>query len=258
MADSPIFSIVPIEAWQDKRLRLESLRVLGALLSFRGKDTNTVWPSRQAIAERCRMPVTKISEATSELEHLGWLRKEGRGGFSRATRYTITVPEIVTDSVTVPQSVTVTEQGTGRVTDSVMGMGVTEQGTGKELTKNRPSEEKAVAQALPVSAGKSKAKKADITLQDFLEQCKATGADAIPDDDPIFAYAEKAGISRDMLAAAWQEFKDAFLTTSKRQKDWRAHFRNAVRRNWYKLWFLKDGEVAQWTTAGEQARRVAA
>lgn len=257
MDDRPIFSIVPIEAWQDKRLRLESLRVLGVLLSFRGKDTNTIWPSRQAIADRCGMPLAKISEATSDLERLGWVKKEGRGGYSKATRYTITVPEIVTDSVTVPQSVTVPEQGTGpRYRIGIKT--VTERGTGKELTKNIPSEEKAVAQALPALPAKPKSRKAAITLQAFLDQCITAGEVAIPEDDPIFAYAEKAGITREMLAVAWQEFKAAFLPTDKRQKDWRAHFRNAVRRNWYRLWFLKEGEAAQWTTAGEQARRIAA
>mgnify|MGYP001767140498 CR=1 FL=1 len=95
-------------------------------------------------------------------------------------------------------------------------------------------------------------------MQAFLAACKASGETPIPADDLIHDYAEKVGIDQDMLATAWQEFKDRFLPTAKRQRDWRAHFRNAVRRNWFGLWFLKEGEAARWTTAGEQARRAAA
>jgi hypothetical protein len=100
--------------------------------------------------------------------------------------------------------------------------------------------------------------KSGTTLKAFLESCKETGEKPFPEDDTIFDYAEKVGIEPDMLATAWQEFKDRYLPTAKRQKDWRAHFRNAVRRNWYGLWLMKEGEAARWTSAGEQARRAAA
>lgn len=97
-----------------------------------------------------------------------------------------------------------------------------------------------------------------MTLKTFLETCKAAGDKPIPEGDPIFSYAERVGLADEMLAVAWAEFKARYQQTSKRQKDWRQHFRNAVRRNWYGLWFLKEGEEAHWTTAGEQARRIAA
>ncbi|TEX49307.1 MAG: hypothetical protein CFR70_03725 [Rhodocyclaceae bacterium] len=74
----------------------------------------------------------------------------------------------------------------------------------------------------------------------------------------MFDYADKVGIDQEMVVVCWREFRDAYLPSKKTQADWRAHFRNAVRRNWYKLWYLKDGEPAAWTTAGEQARRAAA
>ncbi len=57
----PIFAYMPIEAFMDKRLTLEQLRVLGALFSFRGKNTNVVWPSRQQIAARCGMHLSNIN-----------------------------------------------------------------------------------------------------------------------------------------------------------------------------------------------------
>ena len=109
------FAIMPIEALADKRLTLEQLRVLGALFSFRGKDTNTVWPSRQAIADRIGMNVCNISTATSALERMGWLRKEGKGGYGKATRYTISVPDTVAQSATVAERATVAQQATTTV-----------------------------------------------------------------------------------------------------------------------------------------------
>lgn len=119
-----IFSIVPIEVWADKRLTLEQMRVLGALLSFRAKNTDTVWPKREQIAERCGMHITNISTATTALCNLGWLVKDGSGGNGRATRYKITVPDLETvaeqatvtpsktTSQTVAQSATVAERAT--------------------------------------------------------------------------------------------------------------------------------------------------
>lgn len=100
------FSITPIEVWRDKRLTLEQIRVLGVLFSFRGKNTNTVWPSRQQIAERCGMHPSNISAATSALVRLGWLIKDGQGGYSKASRYTIVVPATLADTATVAEKAT--------------------------------------------------------------------------------------------------------------------------------------------------------
>lgn len=154
--DAPIFSLMPIEAFQDKRLTLTHLRVLGALMSFRSKNTDLVWPSRREIAKRCGLLEHKISTATTELVALGWMEKEGKGGFSKATRYRITVPELgtvdatetvpdsgtvnranpssktVPDSGTVPKSGTVPDSGTRPVPDSGTPMPVPESGTRKE------------------------------------------------------------------------------------------------------------------------------
>jgi hypothetical protein len=95
------------------------------------------------------------------------------------------------------------------------------------------------------------------TLAQFLADCRTSGEKAIPDNDQIFKYAETIGLQSDMLAASWNEFKIAYIDKPKTYSDWRATFRNSVRGNWYKVWFLTDGEAAKWTTQGEQARRAA-
>ena len=125
----------------DNRLSKNQYKVLIALLSFRAKNTEVVWPSREMLSTRCGLPVTRISTITTQLCALGWLQKDGKGGFSKSTRYTVTVPTTITEPVTVTDSVTVTETVTRGVTETVTPMPVTKTVTRKELTNNRPLEQ---------------------------------------------------------------------------------------------------------------------
>jgi hypothetical protein len=100
-----------------------------------------------------------------------------------------------------------------------------------------------------------------LTLAEFMESSRAAGVKVIPDGGPIWEFAEKAGIDEEMIRIAWIEFKRYWLTgegRSKRRTEWRATFLEAVRRNRGGIWRIKEGETAQWTTAGEAMRREAA
>lgn len=101
---------------------------------------------------------------------------------------------------------------------------------------------------------KTKCRKAE-TLQGYLERCKQEGVKAVPENDPIFEYAETVGLSSQMMAIAWFCFKQRFLQSGKQQKDWRAHFRNAVRQNWFRAWYIGADGQASLTTVGQQAAR---
>jgi len=101
------FAIVPWEVAADRRLTQRHLRVLIALLSFRRRDTGPFFATRAQIAERCGLPETRISNATTELEALGWLVKHGAGRV--AVRYEFRLPETITEMVTVTDPVTVTK-----------------------------------------------------------------------------------------------------------------------------------------------------
>lgn len=95
------------------------------------------------------------------------------------------------------------------------------------------------------------------SLQEWLDHVKAIGEHALPAEDPLFDWADTVGIPQDMLRLAWIEFKATYLPRDKHyQLDWRAHFRGAVRKNWYRLWFFRDGACCL-TTRGEQLRRSA-
>lgn len=137
--DKPVypFGVIPAQVFMDERLTLETMRVLGALYTFRDKHTSLAFPSRDELSSRCTaMHPSNISEATTKLVELGWLVKEGKGGNSRATRYTIRVPDVVdemaarhraisetrrekrvAEQATVAQSATVAEQAIPPVAD---------------------------------------------------------------------------------------------------------------------------------------------
>lgn len=103
-------------------------------------------------------------------------------------------------------------------------------------------------QSVP-SAGKKSAK----PLQTFAAWIENLGDEKpIPADDPIFGYAEDAGIPDDFLRITWVEFKTRYMADGKRYKDWREVFRKAVRSNWFKLWW-HDGQGYALTTVGQQA-----
>jgi len=185
VGDLTVFSIVPVEVWADRRLTLEQVRVLGALLSFRGKNTDLVWPSRQQISERTGgMHPANISTATSALENLGWLTKDGKGGHSKATRYRIRVPELtVAESATVAEQATVAESATRTVAESATPP-VAESATRKEQTIEQTKEQTKLS-APPKTASFVVMKTdfpecADQVIKDFIAHRKAKRAPLTP------------------------------------------------------------------------------
>lgn len=163
------FSIIPLEVAFDRRLTQRQMRVLIALFSFRSKTTNTVWPSRELIAQRTRLDLSTISTATTDLVRMGWLLKEGTGGHSKATRYTLCVPDLdvetvaesatvngassiaesatvsapkkVAESATVAESTTVAESATRPVAESARGCVSRKARGAKNIPMNKPLEQ---------------------------------------------------------------------------------------------------------------------
>lgn len=159
-----IIAIVPAEVALDARLTKMQLRVLIALLTFRAKNTDTVWPKRETLAKRCGYHVNNISKVTKELVALGWLEKEGKGGYSKSTQYRITVPiqlttltepvtvkdpTTITEVVTVTEPVTVTEVVSTTLTEPVRST-LTEPVRRKEQPNEHTNEHKQKAIALGV------------------------------------------------------------------------------------------------------------
>ncbi|GGA00296.1 hypothetical protein [Dyella caseinilytica] len=81
------------------------------------------------------------------------------------------------------------------------------------------------------------------------------GENAIPVDDPVYAYAERVGLPEAFLRLQWAWFKEKYLAETKRQKSWPQKFRNAVEGGWGNLWKLAPDGQYFLTTQGQQLKR---
>jgi hypothetical protein len=227
-------------------------------------DEGRCWPSMSSIAEKTRLSRSQAQRVVHGLISSGFLEVIGNegGGKPGATRqYRINLRALTgrTDATRTGRTdATGSVDATGSADAQDGSHGCDGRGrTDATLTISEPPRTVSTREQAPDVSPK-KGSERQKTLKTFLEACTAAGVKPIGDDDPIFDYARKVGIDYEMLTVAWREFKAVYLVSNKLQKDWPQHFRNAVRRNWYGLWFLKEGEDAHWTTAGEQARRAAA
>lgn len=106
------YARVPIEVAADRRLTLIQTRVLIALLSHQNKSGQSVFPKRNALSEITGYTPSKVSNATSDLERLGWLRKVVNRGRRNCNEYEITVPELGTISGAEVDEKNMPESGT--------------------------------------------------------------------------------------------------------------------------------------------------
>lgn len=82
--------VAPLEALTDSLLSDPERRVLLALFSYRGKVTELVFPSLDALSERSNInDKTRISKITTSLAKKGWLTKKKKG-FTGCNQYTMT------------------------------------------------------------------------------------------------------------------------------------------------------------------------
>lgn len=112
------FAIVPYQAALDHRLGAKHYRVLIAILSFRRANTDTVYPWRSWLAERCGYTVNTVSRVTNELARLGWLEKVGNGGCNRPAQYRPAVPEFLSDPDTLSDAPSDAPANEAQVLDS--------------------------------------------------------------------------------------------------------------------------------------------
>lgn len=148
------FSIVPVEVCMDSRLTKMQLRVLIALLSFRNKNTDTVWPKREQIALKCGYAITVISRVTTQLVELGWLEKVGKGGFSKSSEYRITVPNLVTVDGATTVTGSVTEDSASEANNSDQIGNGNQFGNGNQTSTNNSDHSGTSTVTTPVTGNK--------------------------------------------------------------------------------------------------------
>lgn len=107
----------------------------------------------------------------------------------------------------------------------------------------------------PPSQKRPSRKKDAMPLTDWLTACREQERKPIPDDDPIRSWADEAGIPEDYMRLAWKVFTRDWAA-KKPQKDWPSVFRDAIRRNWLKLWYAdRETGECKLTAAGELERK---
>lgn len=97
-------------------------------------------------------------------------------------------------------------------------------------------------------------KREQITLSAYLALCKAGGKKPVPDDHFIRRWCEDAGIGAEMLQVAWVLFRERYTegekAKGKRYKDWAKHFGEAVKGNWFRLWYMGNDGKPVWSSDG--------
>lgn len=145
------------------------------------------------------------------------------------------------------RNVTVTDTVTKPGTEPLCHAG---QGQGQGQVNLNPNSSSLRSEELPPLAGRKK------TFSAWLAEAKANGEKAISDYRPVWEYAEKVGLSADWIEIAWIKFRERYESDpnhrGKRYIDWRRVFLTAVDKNWFDLWFAKDGKFGL-TTVGQQA-----
>lgn len=193
------FAVVPEEVMKDRRLGKQDILVLISLLCHADKKSGKCWPKRESISADTGIRPQTISAVTSRLERLGWLKKTGKGGFSKSTTYVITVPDLST----VLKSSTVPESSTSTVPESSTST-VPESSTRKELT-NKQTNEQTIKKQQVDFVGKPQSEKSEhgdngeIEILSYLN--KKTGANFRPvkSNITLIKARMKEGYSKDDL-----------------------------------------------------------
>lgn len=202
-------------------LDAEASKLLVMLWLIASEDAGNL-PDIKTLAFRLRMSQKQVNDCISRLGH--WVERDDIN--------------VISDQY---QSVPATELNDSATVELTLGETETETETDTPIPPRGQSPKKA---------------NASVSLPTWLITLKAMGEQPIPEDDPVFDYAEEAGIPMDYMRLCWVEFKQRYSQpNAKRYKDWRAVYRKAVRGNWFKLWRVTSDGYAL-TTEGMQAQRV--
>jgi hypothetical protein len=231
-------------------------------------DDGMCFPSIASIASKTRLSRSQAQRVVHALIDQGFVAvlDNAMGGAPGATRrYRINLAKLATGSAGATGRMDATPTGrtdatgsagaTGRMDARDGSHGCAETGRmGATLTVIEPS--------ITTKGGASQArrpttprqKREQTTLNEYLFVCKTTAAKPVPDDHPIRKWCVDAGLVPEMLQVAWVLFRERYTEgekgRGKRYKDWPGHFANAVKANWFRLWFADEKGALCWTSTG--------
>lgn len=232
--------------------------VMLAMADWCNDEGGSLHPSHQAVADKCCMSRSQAQRIVRALEAEGWLVVVGNqyGGAPGATKqYRLNVERL--RNCDGYQDATGSAHATGSV-DATGSMDAQDGSHGCYGTGSMGATQTTIEP--PISTSKPAAKKSSqrgpVGIDSFLKSCSESGQKPIPEDDKVFALADRVGIPDEYLWLAWREFVDRSRENGKRYTDWRAAFRNCVRGNWYKLWYLQAEGTMALTTQGLLAQKL--
>jgi hypothetical protein len=254
--------LLVFDAARDARLARTDVAVLMAILDHMNSKTGLAFPSLDTIAAEAKVNRRTASRSIDRLvdtAHLTRIRGTGRrsNGYrmparSRGEFATATTATVVRSRGEFATTTASPSEGKSTVVGATV---VRSSGELTPLTCLEPEKDTrtdALASADGALSGKrSKSSQARTTFDAWLESLDED-VDAIAADDPLFEYAETIGLPRDFLVLAWKVFSLDHENSPAQSADWPAVFRRHVRKDYFRLWFVR-GDSFPLTTRGKQA-----
>lgn len=229
-------------------------------------DSGCCWPGVARLSERTAFSERCVRNALRSLEAMGLVRTSRGGGRGKSNEYLLQMGVLQLAAAQTPK-----REKAARPAASAPGSSAgnpapedTKPGTACPRITNTPHTNTPPTPSRgldPLRMGERGREdeafgsaKALLSLKDWLEQCREQGEQAIAPDDPVWTYAEQAGLPAEFVALAWRQFKRRRLGAGKRQRDWGRAFRDSVETCAYRLW-RATGEGYTLTTEGQQAQR---
>ena len=225
-------------------------------------DGTNIYPSIKSLSKKTRQSERTVQYQLRKMEESGWIQLVSyeKGGRGKSREYRIN-PDWIMGADIAPFSIDIkgaTDDIKGATddikgaTDDIKGAIAVAPEPSLTITNHQETSEDVFLVSSEIK--KSKTRKPQLTLDEYINRCKENNQSPIPDDDPIFSYIKKVGIPLDYLYLGWKQFKKK-KGGGKKQADWPKTFRNYVEFGWLQIWAIdKDGQCVL-TTAGKQLER---
>lgn len=221
---------------RDARLTRSDVAVASVLIDHTNPDTRACYPSVATIVAESGVPKSTVLRSLLRLENAGHIVAQKRKG--AVTSYDLSTGVTTGTSSDRPTGVISNlRQGPTGVTPGTKVVSPPEPEQKEKLKSNR------------------KTRSSLKTFSQWSESCQQDETKLVPGTDPVFAFAEQAGIPEDYLYLAWRWFCHRYRDDSKRYRDWRAVFRRCVREDWHRCWRRDHAGNRVLTEVGLQLQR---
>jgi hypothetical protein len=217
------------------------LLMLLAIADF-SDDDGRAYPAVGTLAKKCRMTDRNARLILANLRGSGELIVRVGEGPKGANQYLVANP---LKGASAPLKDSSALKRTSATPEAGFRLPLKPASAKPSVNHQEPSEKK-----------KRRTRLVEKTFAEWIDDVRASGEKPVSDYLAVWSYADKIGLPADFVELAWLKFRDRYSSDgnykAKTYADWRRTFLNAVRDNWFKLWY-RDGDAFRLTTAGQQA-----